>query len=388
MKGKTGRSESIDKPNHFRNDNTPKGLGIDYQKLIALEYCLNAKKNEYIWIECKGDVADQTTSVEVKHHQDSTNLTSNSVDAWKTLYNYVVEQEVISQFDHLVLHTTSKIPANSIFYQWNELPPEIKLKTIIGHVPIGHEPVSSIKVYYDKIIDCPKNTLLEILNKFSILHEQPNISTKWEEIKEHPKLELIQENRREIALKYLYGYITKIAIDNSDEWRININDFNRDFRNILSEFTAEEVPFPIIEKTDISQNSSEQNYEFIKKMKAINLKDKDQCNAVCDYIRANICQFRLLSMEPTLKQNLNFYDGNICDMLENEKSHSANNLSKEIIGTEEAHRESRNLYYSCIGKPHDLIVKVSGTQKYYRDGRIHHIAEETDYMWKYEEDDL
>jgi hypothetical protein len=50
-------------------------------------------------------------------------------------------------------------------------------------------------------------------------------------------------------------------------------------------------------------------------------------------------------------------------------------LGKELL------KESRNLYFSCIGKPHNQIVGVSDTQKYYRDGRIHHITEETPFSW-------
>ncbi len=36
------------------NNATKKLLGFDYQKLLALESCLNAKENETIWIECFG----------------------------------------------------------------------------------------------------------------------------------------------------------------------------------------------------------------------------------------------------------------------------------------------------------------------------------------------
>jgi hypothetical protein len=107
----------------FNNDATSKILGFDYQKLIALERCLDAKPNEYIWIECKGDVADTKASVEVKHHESKHNLSSNSVDAWKTIKNYVDNLNVIDDFNHLILHTISTVPEDSIFYEWNKLTP-------------------------------------------------------------------------------------------------------------------------------------------------------------------------------------------------------------------------------------------------------------------------
>lgn len=36
------------------NDSTKNQLGFEYQKLVALEYCLNAKNGEYVYIECFG----------------------------------------------------------------------------------------------------------------------------------------------------------------------------------------------------------------------------------------------------------------------------------------------------------------------------------------------
>ena len=80
-------SETLD------NDSTKKQLGFEYQKLVALEYCLNAKNGEYVYIECFGDIQYGTKSIEVKHHEGESNLTSNSVDVWKTLKNLVVEYD-------------------------------------------------------------------------------------------------------------------------------------------------------------------------------------------------------------------------------------------------------------------------------------------------------
>jgi hypothetical protein len=100
---------------NFSNDATSKILGFDYQKLVALKMCLDAKPNETIWIECKGDVADENSTTEVKHHLGKHNLTSNSVDVWKTLQNHIEQYNVAENFSRLVLLTTSTIPEDSIF---------------------------------------------------------------------------------------------------------------------------------------------------------------------------------------------------------------------------------------------------------------------------------
>lgn len=72
------------------NDNTLKGIGFEYQKLLALECCLEAAPNTTIYIECLGDICDGSTSTEVKHHITQGYLTPQSIDFWKTLKNLVV----------------------------------------------------------------------------------------------------------------------------------------------------------------------------------------------------------------------------------------------------------------------------------------------------------
>lgn len=365
----------------FANDNTQKLLGFDYQKLIALEYCLNAKKNEHIWIECKGDVADKETSIEVKHHNKAHSLISNSIDVWKTLKNYLVEHQIIAQFDYLVLHTTSTIPDYSIFYGWNDLSSEKKKSKLLSH-----KPSDSIKVFHEVVKNSPEKKLLDILSKFSILDGQPTVDEKWNELKEHPAFTIIPDDFRDAAIEKLYGYITKAAIDDSKKWQINITDFKKDMQHTLSPFTSGKIPFPVIQKSDISSSNSD--FLFIKKMQDVRLKETTQENAISDYLRANMSQFKLLSMSPTLEDILKTYDANIERMLGDEKECIANELLAEDIGTATSVSKSNQLYYNCINKAHEQITNVDSTQKYYRDGRIHHVLEETESKWEFKEEDV
>lgn len=362
----------------FKNDNTPKGLGYDYQKLIALERCLKAKANEHIWIECKGDVADKDTSVEVKHHCSKNNLTSNSEDAWKTIKNYVENFHMVKTFNHLVLHTTSSVPEDSIFHGWNDLT-SAKKKTKL----LGHNPSNSIKEHHNKIKACPIRDLQTILERFSIFSDQPKIAEKWEELKAHPAFIIVPDEFRDEAIELLYGYITKAAIDNSKMWQININDFQRDMRHTLSKFTTDKIPFHLVTESDIELNIPYQEFQFLRKMKDVKLKTKDQELAFTDYLRAQKSQLKMLSLSPALNVNLEQYDLTVKRMLKEEKSSKSYNLKIEEIGSDKAIQESRELYFNCIKKPHDQIMGVNDTQKYYRDGRIHHIAEESDFEWKF-----
>jgi len=367
----------------FKNDATQKLIGYDYQKLIALERCLNAKKNENIWIECKGDVADADVSIEVKHHNVSNNITINSVDLWKTIKNYVTEFEIVSQFSSLILFTTSIISKDSILVGWNDLSPNVKKSILISHVP-----TKTTQEFYDAVKSCPESDLLNILSKFKIYSEQPNINQKWEEIMDHPTFATIPNNLRNAALQQLCGYISKKAIDNHDEWKVGINDFKKDIQTILSNFTHGNTPFPVIDPNDKNLPLDKRDFAFIDKMKAVMLKKREQANAVSDYLRANMSQFELIGMTPTLSDNLKTYDENVKRMLEDNKSRFTDNLTTELIDTEHANKISREFYRDSIEKPHESIIGVNDTQKYYKDGRIHHLLENTAFEWKFKEEDL
>lgn len=367
----------------FSNDATTKILGIPYQKLIALECCFNAKKNDFIWIECKGDVADDKSSIEVKHHLDTSNITSNSVDVWTTIKNYVVEFDIVEQFTSLILQTTAIAQNDSIFYGWNKLSAKEKKEKLFGNVPS-----TTIKEYHKKIIEFNENNLLKILEKFKIIEGQPNILEKWKELMEHPTLTIIPDNYKDSALQKLLGYITKKAIDNPYEWKININDFKKDIQIYLSLYTTGNTPFPIIDKNEVEPNREERKFVFIDKMKVINIKEKDQTNAIADYLRANISQIKLLEMTPTLSDSLEIYDANVKRSIEDEKSSKSIEITIERLNTEEIHNISKQLYFACINGKHDSIIGVDNTQKYYRDGRIHNTLERTNFEWKFNKGDL
>lgn len=367
----------------FDNDATKKLLGYDYQKLIALEYCLNAKSNQYIWIECFGDVATENESSEVKHHNEKHNLTSNSEDAWKTLKNFAVESDKIIDNDRLILFTTSSIKDDSIFFDWDKKNANSKYLALKKHMP-----AEGIKKFKEKFFELSKADSLKILGKFIIKSEQPKILDKWNELKEHPFFTIIPDNLKDSAIQTCYGYLTKKAIDNKNKWEININDFKEDLRFSLSKYTQKEIPFPISDKQELGGKLTERNFVFINKLKCLDIKEKDLANAVEDYLKANLSSHKLLQITPVIKDNLEFYDAEVKRSIEEEKNLKSYSINKEDLNTEKARLESIKIYYSSISKPHISIVGVSNTEKYYRNGRIHNITEETEFEWKFKEIDL
>lgn len=368
------------------NDSTKKQLGFEYQKLIALEYCLNAKNGEYVYIECFGDVEYDVENVEVKHHEGNSNLTSNSVDVWKTLKNLVVEYKILKSNDRFILHTTEDIKNNSIFYNWNTNTKAVKYKKLKEHSISG-----SSKEFYDVIFDVKKIKkveLLELLDKFIINSSQPKIAEKLIEIFKHPTFAIIPENLRSPATGVLNQWIIDKAIDNSNKWEINVTDFKSDLQASLSKFTKDYIPFPNIEKLNLDYENLKKEFEFIKKLEAILLKKNDLHQAFQDYTRSEEAYQVMLKINPTLKNDLISYEDALKDDLTTEKSKVSYSLSKDSFINDSHINKARDVYFNCIGKPHSEVIGVKGTQKYFRDGRIQNINEATNFEWLFKENDL
>ena len=152
------------------NDNTLKGIGFEYQKLLALECCLEAAPNTTIYIECLGDICDGSTSTEVKHHITQGYLTPQSIDFWKTLKNLVVSYELLSCCSRFILKTTHMMYREEGWKTWNTATCEKKL-SLISQI----KPCDTIKVHHAKIFSSEKSILLDILSKFEIVYNADNI---------------------------------------------------------------------------------------------------------------------------------------------------------------------------------------------------------------------
>lgn len=345
------------------NDSTKKQLGFEYQKLVALEYCLNAKKGEHVYIECFGDVQYGAESVEVKHHEGNSNLSSNSVDVWKTLKNLVVEYDKLKSNDRFILHTTQNVKSDCIFYDWNQLKRNEKYNKLKNHsISASSKPFKDI-IFDTRLIS--KSDLLVILDKFLINSCEPKINEKLAQLKEHPTFKIIPENLRSSAIGVLHQWLIEKAIENSNKWEINITDFNSDLQFSLSKFTKDYVPFPTIKETERNDANLTKGYAFIKKLNDISLKESDLHQAFQDYVRSEEAYEKILKINPTLKDNVIAYETEIKSTIQTEKSAGSYNLTEELFEKDLHIKESQRVYFKCILNPHNEISGFKGTEKFF-----------------------
>lgn len=363
------------------SDASTKILGFEYQKMVALIKCLEAKNNTVIHLECFGDISDGNTSTETKHSiNDGKELYDTHLDFWKTLGNIIESKLDFKNYDNFILHTTAKIRVGSIFDGWNMLTDVEKETKILSIIPN-----ETIKSYCNKAKSCDPTDLRSIFKRFKIEDEQKNAREFYRNILiQHPIITTpVPKIHIESFACFLLGYISEKLISSYDYiWKIDKNEFQIDFQVYLKNFLIDDLIFPNlkIDPTTIS----DKGYKFTTELKNIGYTSKI-ANALNDYFRANLNRIEIIKTRKSLAQSLDNFDDEISEHFSDLKITFENKLGLSLFN--DYKKESRQFYdehQTNISLKRDLYgVKSDTIKTYYPKGRTHHIIEEcTITSWK------
>jgi len=373
-------TSKLDSESSFSNDSTKKILGFEYQKLVAIEYCLNSKPEDIVYIECYGDIAIGNEIIETKKHEENYIMNEQSPDFWKTLKNFVKEKKITNQYSRLILHTTAKVKDNSIFSNWNDKDCYEKFRLLER---IKNKPNDSIKVFSEFVFyfnkSYQKSDLLEILDKFEIRFSQPNIVEKCHDIMDHPIFLTLEQKYHNDMLIYLIGYITKRAIDDSNKWRIICNDFFQDLSSQLKKFLNYKVPFP-----EVSMDNSlkaNKNFTFVKKLEEIELEEEVE-EAVINYFRSEISSLKLIEWGgSSISNEINLFEIELHNKMSDTKKFYSLDLPVLGASKSELLRYSKKFFYKCKTFEKLCVRDVQDIEMYFQHGKMHKIVEEKGFNW-------
>jgi len=373
-------SESVDQ--YSSSDATLAMLGFEYQKLVALQYCLESRSGDIVYLECFGDIATSDASIETKHHASDSILTNQSPDFWKTLRNHVRNRIKLSQFTRLVLHTTSRISDDSIFRSWNELSGEEKynrLETVRVHPNKGI--MDFVKDIYNFNDAYTRKDLIAILERVQIYHLQKTADEIFSEIKDHQYFFVVKEIYRKELIRYLHGVISLKAIENKYRWEIIISDFLSDLRSHMQRYCRDEIPFP-----DILENvkyTGSETFPFITELKAVDL-DSEVQKAFIDFIRAEKSSMELLKRGAyTMQESIDVFESELKERMDNYKKRHALTLVQSDLQTPKSILKSKELYFDCKIFEKHKICGVQEIQMYYQHGKMHKIVNDRKFVWQF-----
>ncbi|RBL67702.1 hypothetical protein C3E98_030450, partial [Pseudomonas sp. MWU13-2625] len=99
---------------------------LQYQLLVAVEYCYDLAPDECLWLEVMGDVTvPGKTQTEVKLYSNS--LTDSHANFCNTVKNWLHENFDRTSFKSLVLLTTQEFGAQTLLKCWNTATPAARL---------------------------------------------------------------------------------------------------------------------------------------------------------------------------------------------------------------------------------------------------------------------
>ena len=374
----------------FKNDTTLTRLGDQYQYLIALECCINAKSEEdIIYIEQRGDVATNDESTEVKHHSgEDHKISDRHTDFWKTLKNWVENYEVISSYKKLVLLTTSSIQEKSKLIDWNALTKNEKLKTIIDikAKKIPDSIKDFVEVVFTYNAEYTEETLLEILDKFCISHNQPVINEKIEAILKEPFFKSYPKKNKIPFLNLLMAYILAAGRENAENWQIKISEFNRYVENHAKNYTSDSLPIPDTYKNATTDISSFKGHNFVKEMQKIDLKPQVQ-EAVNDYYRTQQTVIEIKNHDLFFTESFSHYQDNVISSdLKIIKSKCELDIEDKTNESDRI-KQSKMAYFNSMQLEVKQIKGYVENKEFFQRGTIHTIvnSEENDFCWGFEE---
>ncbi|ENM5827525.1 hypothetical protein RBG15_003073 [Vibrio metoecus] len=365
---------------HSNSDATKKYLGYVYQVLIAIDKCLSAKENQTIWIECYGDIFDGHTYTEVKSHIEKKSLSNTSTEFWNTLKN-LVEQDT-SYIKEIVLHTTSHINEDTIFYGWNELSSEKKFERIKNV-----EKIQTIKSSHDIIFNEKEEVIIEILGRMIIHSSMERIEDMWNKlINSRGLTSRVDPEHRENILHWIYSYVNKRAISNNEFWQVDINDFDEALLDVTKKFNKPEYPFPYYKKdTEIVDES---RFYFIKEYRDIQISKSTRGRIVSDYLRTKKSEAELVVAKPDIMPEIiEIYSDQVVDRAKSHKEKEGKNIRYHELGSSVEIEICKNAYYSFDCSNLIQIPDVSDTAEYFMKGTLHSAINRKLYTWRYTKDD-
>lgn len=374
----------------FINDTTLTRLGDQYQYLIALECCINAKSEEdIIYIEQRGDVATSDETTEVKHHSDREHkISDRHTDFWKTLKNWVENYEVISSYKKYVLLTTSGINEKSNLFDWNVKTKEEKLEKITEIKKT--KTTDTIKPFVEVVFTFNEKytaeTLKQILDKFCISYNQPVIEDKVKELLEQPFFKPFPKKNRMPFLAHLMGYILAAGRENAENWQIKISEFNSFVEKHAKNYTSDSLPIPDTYKNVTTTVSTFENRNFVKELKKVDLNEFVQ-DAVNDYFRTQKTVIDVKNNDLFFTENFSHYQDNVisadlkliksnCELDVTDRSNEAERI-----------KHSKKTYFEAMQLELKQIKGYVENKEFFQRGTIHTIvdSEENDFCWGIDE---
>jgi hypothetical protein len=373
------------------SDATPALRGIIYQFYVVLLCLHKLKPGEKVLIEWQGDVSvlkDLETDdpkgqkqIEVKHYDDV--LTDQHINFWKTLKNWVCNEEVSENYAALILHTTQAISSRSKLINWNSADVESRV-LILKDI---HE--AAMKRYSNTLATDQKaakseshlcidrvcsdiDRLRRVLGKIAISGDQPKSVDFLNQIIHDLAYNIPEENRR-YYIYSLLGLILNPPQENEERWQISESDF-RDFACVVTgRFAQGSTEFPRLQNRELVMlNKISAQYRFVDKILTIGYDRPDVLNEAIDQYRLALSTIiRCFKGRPIDEERVEHYQESLLAVY-----HPQRRSAVRTSTVNEWRENSQQFYDNIMSLMVMSFPETVGGDKRFQNGMFHLMADD------------
>ncbi len=252
---------------------------LQYQLLVAVEYCYDLKSDQCLWLEVFGDVTvPGKTQTEVKLYSD--NLTDSHSNFWNTLKNWLHEKFDRTSYQSLVLLTTQDFGVKTQLKGWNNRTAAERLKimeSIFSVYQAGAEKNAEKKTEKKKVPNAADKTdqkkaedegeaskpsksqslqqyvmaaerreaLMEILERMQITTGADSLEQRIQNYQTR-HLKIIRPSKYQNFMDDLLGFMCSTKLVN-DGWQITHKAFTDKLSELTKQYMKHPKTFPTVD---------------------------------------------------------------------------------------------------------------------------------------------
>jgi len=281
-------------------------LGFLYQIERALIWLSSSSVDAIVGVEVEDDITVQLVEgssikkiyEQAKHSQTSRIPYSNqSEDLWKTLHIWieaVTSGKVDADNAMFSFLTNKKIPKNRLILELDKSKSSDKAgmnKVIDSLLATAAKLPKSLKVYAESVMNCPRETLIKIVDKIVVMDADYNHNSGALKKTLKSNLSLADDLPFDYIYRSLFGYVAEDLIEkwrNREAGLIKVSSFNQQYNQLVADYKKKSFYEKTVDSLPVSDQDIEKNQgrNYVEQLHMIGCDEEEVIEAIHDFIRA------------------------------------------------------------------------------------------------------
>ncbi|VFS82188.1 Uncharacterised protein [Pseudomonas aeruginosa] len=246
-------------PDKLPFDATKLFEALQYQLVVALEYCYKLEKGKRLWVEVYGDVTlEGAAQVEVKLYADT--LRDGHQNIWNTLNNWLNKAFDHRAYESLVLVTNQGFSPKSTLTDWNTSTAAEKFALLTAiydgaeqrfTASKAKEPSETLELQRSVMVPALKGDLLEVLERAVFITCSPSLQQRLHDFKVL-HLRAIRASKHQSFIDDILGFIGSTKFIDTG-WEITCEEFTDKVAELTKRYMTHTSIFPEVDVDALKQ---------------------------------------------------------------------------------------------------------------------------------------